>query len=182
LSRIVGGAAGGRRLQMPPGRATRPTSDRVREGLFSSLGGDLHGKSFLDLFAGSGAVGLEAASRGAAPVLLVEREAKALGVLRANVAALGLASVSVRAESVESFLGRVDESQPQQRFDVVFVDPPYADSVDEVLQLVVERWLAEDGVVVVERASRDNFTWPEELVQDRSRHYGDTTLWYGRRP
>ena len=182
MSRIVGGTAGGRRLQMPPGRATRPTSDRVREGLFSSLGGDLHGKSFLDLYAGSGAVGLEAASRGADPVVLVERDPKALVVLRANVALLGLASVSVSGESVTSYLRRVDELGPPQRFDVVFVDPPYADSVDAVLQLIASRWLADEGVVVVERASRDNFSWPEELAADRSRHYGDTTLWYGRRP
>lgn len=182
MSRIVGGAAGGRRLRMPSGRGTRPTSDRVREGLFSSLGGVLDGKSFLDLYAGSGAVGLEAASRGAAPVVLVERDAKALGVLRVNVATLGLASVSVRGEPVASYLRRVDESQPPQQFDVVFIDPPYTDPVDEVLQLVAERWLADDGVVVVERASRDDFAWPGELVEDRSRHYGDTTLWYGRRP
>ncbi|MDQ1686578.1 MAG: rRNA (guanine966-N2)-methyltransferase, partial [Frankiaceae bacterium] len=87
MTRIIGGAAGGRQLATPAGRTTRPTSDRVREGLFSSLGGDLSGRSFLDLYAGSGAVGLEAASRGAAPVVLVERDAKAVRAVRDNVAA-----------------------------------------------------------------------------------------------
>src|SRR5436309_11482642 len=104
MSRIVGGVAGGRRLVLPKGRSTRPTPDRVREGLFSSLGGDLSGRSFLDLYAGSGAVGLEAASRGAAPVLLVERDPKAVRAVRDNVASLGLADVAVRAEDVNRFL------------------------------------------------------------------------------
>ena len=182
MSRIVGGTAGGRRLQMPPGRNTRPTSDRVREGLFSSLGGDLRGRAFLDLFAGSGAVGLEAASRGASPVVLVERDPRALTALRDNVESLDFASVSVRADSVESYLRRDDEVAAAGKFDIVFIDPPYSDDVEPVLRLVLERWLAEDGVVVVERATRDAFTWPDGLVSDRSRQYGDTTLWYGRRP
>src|SRR5439155_24339679 len=86
MSRIIGGVAGGRRLSMPKGQATRPTSDRVREGLFSSLGGDMSGRTFLDLYAGSGAVGLEAASRGATTVVMVEREPRAVAVLRANAA------------------------------------------------------------------------------------------------
>ena len=179
MSRIVGGAAGGRRLVMPKGRGTRPTSDRVREGLFSALGGDLTGRSFLDLFAGSGAVGLEAASRGAAPVVLVEREARAIAAARANVAALGLPQVQVRAEAVARFL-----AEPATEFDIVFLDPPYAEPVDDVLYALTERqWLAVDAVVVIERASRDGEpVWPEGLAADRSRRYGDTTLWYGRRP
>src|SRR5947209_15652940 len=104
MSRIIGGVAGGRRVVMPRGRNTRPTSDRVREGLFSSLGGDLTGRSFLDLYAGSGAVGLEAASRGARPVMLVERDVRALAALQANVAAIGLPEVVVRAEPVARLL------------------------------------------------------------------------------
>lgn len=170
-------------MRMPPGRNTRPTSDRVREGLFSSLGGDLHGRAFLDLFAGSGAVGLEAASRGASPVVLVERDPRALVALRGNVESLDFASVSVRAENVESYLRRDDnEVAAAGRFDIVFMDPPYSDDVDIVLRLVLQRRLAEGGVVVVERATRDAFAWPDWLVSDRSRQYGDTTLWYGRRP
>jgi len=180
LARIIGGVAGGRRLATPKGRATRPTSDRVREGLFSSLGGDLSGRAFLDLYAGSGAVGLEAASRGAAPVVLVERDARAVAALRGNVAAVDLIDVVVLAERVSRFLAEPADI----RFDVVFLDPPYADPVGEVLSRVVDgEWLAPDGVVVVERASRDGTPgWPANLVPDRSRRYGDSTLWYGRRP
>ena len=179
MSRIVGGAAGGRRLTMPKGRSTRPTSDRVREGLFSALGGDLTGRSFLDLYAGSGAVGLEAASRGAAPVVLVERDARAVASARENVAALCLAQVHVRAESVARFLAETSTA-----FDVVFLDPPYADPIADALErVIVGGWLAPDGVVVVERATRDGEPdWPVGVVTDRSRRYGDSTLWYGRRP
>ncbi|MBV9096736.1 MAG: 16S rRNA (guanine(966)-N(2))-methyltransferase RsmD [Frankiaceae bacterium] len=180
MTRIIGGIAGGRRLVTPAGRNTRPTSDRVREGLFSSLGGDLSGRSFLDLYAGSGAVGLEAASRGAAPVLLVEREAKALRAARDNVAALGLDVVAVRADDVVRFL-REHEPTP---YDVLFLDPPYADDVDAVLTLIADGgWVASGGDVVVERDSRGAPPqWPAGIEADRSRRYGDSTLWYGRRP
>jgi 16S rRNA (guanine966-N2)-methyltransferase len=180
VSRIIGGVAGGRRLSMPKGSATRPTSDRVREGLFSSLGGDLTGIAFLDLYAGSGAVGLEAASRGASTVVLVERDARAAAVVRSNAAAVALPGVVVRAESVARYL----DEPATTAFDVVFLDPPYADPVADVLARVVEGgWLAPDGVVVVERASRDGAPqWPGGLAPDRSRRYGDSTLWYGRRP
>lgn len=179
MSRIIGGVAGGRRLVMPRGRGTRPTSDRMREGLFSALGGDLSGRSFLDLYAGSGAVGLEAASRGAARVVLVERDAAALRALRANVESLDLPQVDVRAQSVGSFLA----AEPFA-YDVVFLDPPYAETVEEVLIAVVANgWLAADAVVVVERSSRDApLAWPAGIDADRSRRYGDGTLWYGRRP
>jgi len=178
VTRIIGGTAGGRRLATPSGRSTRPTSDRVREGLFSALGGDLTGRSFLDLYAGSGAVALEAASRGAAPVMLVERDPKALRALRENVAALGFSAVDVQAD-VETFLRGA--ATP---YDVVFVDPPYADGVDGVLALLVDGgWIAPGGVVVVERDSRGAaFEWPAGIEADRSRRYGDSTLWYGRRP
>src|SRR3954467_326701 len=103
MTRIVAGAGGGRRLQVPAGRRTRPTSERAREGLFSSLG-DLTGARFLDLYAGSGAVGLEALSRGAAQATLVESDAGALRVIRTNAAALGLPGSDVRAGTVERFL------------------------------------------------------------------------------
>lgn len=180
MSRVIGGVAGGRRLVMPKGQGTRPTSDRVREGLFSSLGGTLSGRSFLDLYAGSGAVGLEAASRGAAPVVLVERDPRAVAAIRTNVAALGLAGVAVRAEAVSRFL----TDGGAHAFDVVYVDPPYADPVDEVLATLFDGgWVAVDGVVVVERAARDpEPSWPGDAVTDRSRRYGDSALWYGRRP
>lgn len=183
MTRIVAGLAGGRRLLVPRGRGTRPTSERTREALFSTLEalrGSLHGAVVLDLYAGSGAVGLEAASRGAARVVLVEREADALTALRRNVAALDLPGVEVRAGAVERLLA----ADADLAFDVVFVDPPYAEPVDEVLgRLVDGGWLAPGATVVVERASRDRSpSWPDGLTADRARRYGEATLWYGRRP
>jgi len=187
VTRIIGGAAGGRRLVVPSGRKTRPTSDRVREGLFSALGSaldsalgsDLSGRSFLDLYAGSGAVGLEAASRGAAPVVLVERDPLAARTVRENVAALGFSDVVLRTDDVMRFL-----REPATPYDVVFVDPPYADAVDGVLELLAGGgWVAAGGLVVVEREARgEPPQWPAGIVADRDRRYGDSVLWYGRRP
>jgi 16S rRNA (guanine966-N2)-methyltransferase len=180
LTRLIAGAAGGRRLATPTGRGTRPTSDRVREGLFSSLEALQRGlaeRSFLDLYAGSGAVGLEAASRGAKPVTLVEREAAALKVIRGNVADLAVAGVEVVASPVERFLAATPRA-----YDIVFLDPPYAEPVDATLAALARGgWLREGAVVCVERATRDgSLSWPDGLVELRSRRYGDTTLWYGR--
>jgi 16S rRNA (guanine966-N2)-methyltransferase len=149
--------------------------------LFSTLEamiGSLVGRAFLDLYAGSGAVGLEAASRGASPVVLVESAPAALVAVRRNVTSLGLDTVQVRAERVE----RVLASPPPQPFDVVFLDPPYAHAIDGALAaLVGNGWLTSEAVVVAERSSRDPVTWPPGLAADRSRRYGDSTLWYGRR-
>jgi 16S rRNA (guanine966-N2)-methyltransferase len=179
MSRVIAGAAGGRRLATPGGRGTRPTSDRTREGLFStlqSLIGDLAGASFLDLYAGSGAVGLEAASRGADRVTLVERDAKAARVIRGNVSALKATNVTVVEASVARFLA--SDASP---YDVVFIDPPYADPVADTLSALATGWLAADAVVCVERATRDSApTWPDGIETLRSRRYGDSTLWYGR--
>jgi len=168
---------------MPRGRDTRPTSERVREGLFSALESmhrTLSGLAFLDLYAGSGAVGLEAASRGSAPVVLVERAPAALVALRSNVSTLELADVDVVADQVERLLA----APPSRTFDVVFLDPPYADPVEPALQMLVDNgWLADNATVVVERATRSGGpTWPAGLSEDRVRRYGDSTLWYGRRP
>lgn len=172
--RVIGGVARGRRLAAPPGRDTRPTSDRTREALFSSIvsiRGPLDGSRFVDLYAGSGAVGLEALSRGAAYVLLVERDQQALAVLRRNVEAVGLPGAEVRAVEVE----RIDDSG----FDVVFADPPYADPVD--LEHLAAR-AAPGGLLVVERSRRDPpLAWPADVERLRERHYGEGTLWYGRR-
>jgi 16S rRNA (guanine966-N2)-methyltransferase len=182
MSRVIAGMARGRRLAVPVGNATRPTADRAREGLFSTLTalrGALDGASFLDLYAGSGAVGLEAASRGATRVVMVERDPKALRALRANIDTLAFASAELRAEPVE----RVVAGRATEVFDVVFLDPPYADPVDAVLsKLCVGDWLAEGGVVCVERASRGApVSWPTGIEAVRSRRYGEATLWYGRR-
>jgi 16S rRNA (guanine966-N2)-methyltransferase len=178
MPRLVGGTHGGRRLRAPAGSATRPTSDRAREGLFSSLQSllDLDGARVLDLYAGSGALGLEALSRGAADAVLVERDARALAALRANVADLGMPARVVEAD-VEAFLGR-----PAEQFDLVLLDPPYDVDVDPVLARLGP-WLAEAAVVVVERGSRGGPPGvPEGWEALRDRRYGEAALWYFRAP
>ena len=190
MTRIVSGSRGGRRLTMPPGDQTRPTSSKVREALFSALaswtGGSagaadtaLKGWAFCDLFAGSGAVGLEAASRGAAPVLLVESSRRALRVMEQNVAAVGL-DVQLRRDPVEDLVRR----QPAYPFDIVFLDPPYelsTPSVEAILRdLVTNGWLTAEGLVVVERSSRDAPPrWPDGLGDTWEKKYGETVLYYG---
>ena len=185
MTRIVAGSARGRRIAVPPGTATRPTSSRAREGLFSALGslvGPFAGLRFLDLYAGSGAVGLEALSRGAAHALLVDSDRRAADVAAGNARALGLTGAVVRTGSVASLVAAPPAGGP---YDIAFLDPPYAvtdDEVRTVLTALLEGgWLAEGAVVVVERASRGGlFRWPEGLVADRERRYGEGTLWYGR--
>jgi 16S rRNA (guanine966-N2)-methyltransferase len=184
VTRIIGGEASGRRLATPPGSATRPTSDRVREALFSSLEaavGALVGLRFLDLYAGSGAIGLEARSRGAVGVTCVEQDRRTAAVARGNARELGFGDVEVVVSSVARALA----GQPRAPYDVVFSDPPYplADVAvaSDLAALVRGGWLAPGAVVVVERSSRGpGPAWPEGLAGERSRRYGETTLWYGR--
>ena len=170
-----------------PASATRPTSDRVREALFSSVASRvaLDGARVLDLYAGTGAVGLEALSRGAGHVLLVESDPATCALLARNVDTLALPGAQVRCASVRSVL-QAGDAGSAAGFDLVFLDPPYrtADTVvDEDLRTLVERgWLAEESVVVVERGSRSEaVTWPIGLAGDRIRRYGDTTLYFGRK-
>ncbi|OZC54245.1 16S rRNA (guanine(966)-N(2))-methyltransferase RsmD [Rhodococcus sp. 14-2470-1a] len=178
MTRIVAGIAGGRKLKVPP-RGTRPTSERVREAVFSSLGArmDLEGASVLDLFAGSGALGLEALSRGADKVVLVESDARAAAVARENAAAVGIAGASVRCAPVASVLaGSADTA-----FDLVLADPPYAvtdAAVGHMLEALVEGgWLAHDAVVVLERSSRSAETvWPPGLLPEKVKKYGETRI------
>jgi 16S rRNA (guanine966-N2)-methyltransferase len=188
VPRIVGGAAGGRRIVVPTGRGTRPTSDRTREALFSALGSltDLDGANVLDLYAGSGAIGLEAVSRGAAHAFLVESDRGALATLRRNAAEVGLPGVVVAAGAVERFASAAPPATALPPYDVVFADPPYvldAGALTQVLVGLTENgWLADDAVVVVERATRDpEWVWHAPLVSIRARRYGEATLWYGRR-
>lgn len=184
MTRIIGGTAGGRRLQTPPGDATRPTSDRVREALFSALEaqfGSLRGLRFLDLYAGSGAVGLEAASRGAVGVTAVESDRRTARVVASNAAALGF-DVEVRAQPVAGVLA----TSPRAPYDVVFLDPPYPMDTEEVARmlalLVAHDWVQPGGVVVVERSARSvEPTWPGGLEPRRHKKYGETVLWYLRR-
>jgi len=182
MTRIVAGTHGGRRLVVPAGGRTRPTSDRAREGLFSSLQSlvDLAGARVLDLYAGSGALGLEALSRGASGATLVERDPQALTALRRNVAELGLPAVVVDAD-VASYLAGAP-GDPQERYDVVLLDPPYELDVDPVLA-ALPPWLAEGAAVVAERRTRGPApATPRGLELLRSRKYGEATLWYFRAP
>lgn len=181
MTRIIGGAVGGRRLQTPSGAGTRPTSDRVREALFSSLESRsaIEGAHVMDLYAGSGALGLEAASRGAATVLLVESHRGTAKVIRRNVADLGVAGARVQAQSVEQALDR----PATLHYDLVLADPPYdvaETDLARVLGLLVDRgWLADGACVVVERSSRaPEPSWPDGLVPEDERRYGETVLWY----
>ncbi|MGW2838974.1 16S rRNA (guanine(966)-N(2))-methyltransferase RsmD [Streptomyces sp. NPDC001493] len=185
MTRVIAGSAGGRRLAVPPGNGTRPTSDRAREGLFSTweaLRGTLDGVRIADLYAGSGAVGLEALSRGAVHALLVEADPKAVRTVRENVRAVGLPGAEVRTGKAEQ---TVAGPAPADPYDVVFLDPPYVvtdDDLREILLTLGSRgWLAEDALVTVERATRGGeFGWPEGFEPLRSRRYGEATLWYGR--
>ncbi|HSK25412.1 MAG TPA: 16S rRNA (guanine(966)-N(2))-methyltransferase RsmD [Jiangellales bacterium] len=182
--RIIAGSARGRRLSAPPGRDTRPTSDRVREALFSAVEsrhGSLSGARVLDLYAGSGALGLEALSRGAAHVLLVESDARALRTLRANVAAVARPG----ARPLHADVGRVLAAGPDRPYDLVLADPPYelgSADVGGVLESLRDHgWLAPSALVVVERPTRgDGTAWPEGYEPAGDRRYGETTLWYGR--
>lgn len=182
MTRIIGGAAGGRRIHTPRGVTTRPTSDRVREALFSSVEswcGSLHGLRFLDLYAGSGAVGLEAWSRGAGVVTLVESDRRTAALITENARSLGFAKADVVCAPVTSTLAR----PPSAPYDVVFLDPPYPlddATVDgDLALLAAEGWLVPGALVVVERSSRSTGpSWPAGFAGTRDKRYGETTLWY----
>lgn len=180
MTRIIGGLAGGLRLHVPV-RGTRPTSERVREAIFSALDARslCDGARVLDLFAGSGALGLEAASRGAESVVLVERDRSAAKVAERNaegVAKAGAARALVEQVAASAFLQRSGRS-----FDLVFIDPPYDLPDDELTAVLVDLapLLAHPATVVVERARRAGpLEPPGDLEVERTRDYGDTRLHY----
>ncbi len=179
MTRIIGGTAGGRRLRTPAGDRTRPTSDRVREALFSSWEsrlGSLEGLAFLDLYAGSGAVGLEARSRGARPVVLVEQVGRTAQLIRANARDLGLDDCHVVHAAVSRHL-----AGPPSHVDVLFLDPPYPDPAaqvrDDLTALAERGWLRPGADVVVERSARDREPfWPDGFEPGKARTYGETAL------
>ncbi|WP_328292107.1 16S rRNA (guanine(966)-N(2))-methyltransferase RsmD [Kineococcus sp. NBC_00420] len=184
MTRLIAGTAGGRRLKVPPGETTRPTSDRVREAVFSALDAAdvLEGARVLDLYAGSGALGLEAASRGATRVVLVEAARAAAQTARANVAAVGLPGVTVVAERVERFLASPGAAL-EGGWDLVFLDPPYAVESSEVATVLgtLVPLLAPAATVVVERSSRTaEPVWPGDFSDVRQRKYGETSVWTAR--
>ncbi|MFC9295614.1 16S rRNA (guanine(966)-N(2))-methyltransferase RsmD [Streptomyces sp. NPDC057011] len=184
MTRVIAGSAGGRRLAVPPGTGTRPTSDRMREGLFStwdSLHG-VEGARVLDLYAGSGAVGLESLSRGAAHTLLVETDPKAAKSIRDNIKAVGLPGAEFRSGKAEQVIAGAAGGDP---YDIVFLDPPYAVDHDDLREILLtlrsNGWLTDDALVTVERSTRSGaFPWPDGFEPLRSRKYGEGTLWYGR--
>ena len=177
MTRIIGGAAGGRRIAVPP-RGTRPTTDRVRESLFNLLAAhrDFDGLRVLDLYAGSGALGLEALSRGAGSAVFVESNARAAAVITANATAVGLDGVVLRRGSVEAVLGGA--SGPVDR---VFADPPYdvpADQVEANMRALTDNgWVCDGTVAVVERPNAGPLLgWPVGWEPWKQRRYGDTRL------
>lgn len=184
MTRLIGGSAGGRRLRTPPGAGTRPTSDRVREALFSSLEsslGSLDGLRVLDLYAGSGALGLEALSRGAEALTSVESDRRTARLVEDNARTLGFRRVEVVALPVARFLA----AQPRAAYDLVLVDPPYAVTeveLGQVLHLLTSHgWLDPGATLVVERSARSpEPAWPPGWGSERRKDYGETTLWYVR--
>ena len=187
MTRIIAGLAKGRRLVVPA-KGTRPTSDRVRESLFNTLTSELLAEeqswsslSVLDLYAGSGALGIEAASRGAQPVVLVEKARLAAEVIRKNIDLVGLPGLQLLSVGVGELVSRT----PSVASTLVFADPPYdvaAGSIrDLLISLVESGWIAPLARVVVERPTSDSQSpLPDIWLDFSQRRYGDTTLWYGR--
>lgn len=182
MTRVVAGALGGRRLRVPGGRSTRPTSDRVREALFSTLADRVVGARVLDLYAGSGALGIEALSRGAAHATFVEQDRRAVGVLRQNLSSLGL-EANVYTMDVARFV-REKAGPDAAPYDLVLCDPPYALPVRAIATVLValprHGWLARDAMMVVERPRHGAaFRVAGDLLAvTDARTYGDTVLYY----
>jgi 16S rRNA (guanine966-N2)-methyltransferase len=176
--RVIGGKAGGRTIQFPSASRERPTSDFLRETLFNILG-SLAEKSFLDLFAGSGSVGIEAASRGAKKIVLIEKDKKIAVVARKNVVACNLDSVCrIIARDVSAGLG--DLFKNKIKFDIVFADPPYNRGLVEVTLKLLKQSpvFTEEAIVVVQHSTREDAKplLNENLILTDQRIYGDNAL------
>ena len=188
MTRIIAGAIGSLQLK-PAAKATRPTSDRVKESLFAKLDamGVIEGAQVLDLFAGTGALGLEAASRGAVAVELVERDRNAFGLLEQNVKS-SLSSFAKQGISTKIQAHNLDAQRYLKSaiagFDLVFVDPPYdfPNADLEQLLVTVADALSEEGLVIVERSSRSGQLEIEALELQSSKTYGDTAVWIFEKP
>jgi len=177
MLRVIAGVAKGTRLKSPAGNDVRPTTDRVREALFNILVRSVPGASFLDVCAGSGAVGIEALSRGAARAVFVERSNRNIQLIRSNL------EVTRLADRAETFRGEakvvlLELAEREQQFDVIFADPPYqSDLVVEITWLVADLdLLQEDGLFVLEHSSHRSIPEDIGLTLLSRRHYGDTTL------
>jgi 16S rRNA (guanine(966)-N(2))-methyltransferase RsmD len=173
--RVIAGELGGRHLRAPRGTITRPTSDRVREALFAILD-DVRGTSVLDLFAGSGGLGIEALSRGAADAVFIERDERALRALKANLVALDIASPRARVRQAEALVALRSARARKETYDLVFIDPPYGQARDwgPELSAALPSLLRPAARVVVESDRRAPLQL--ELELERERRYGDTTI------
>ena len=174
--RVIAGRFGGRRLQAPKGRAvTRPTSDRVREAVFSMLGAVEH-EQVLDLFAGTGALGIEALSRGAKRAVFVERDGAALAALRVNLESLGLQESEAEVRRAEALGALRTAREHSETYDLVLIDPPYrrASDLGGELALALESLLEPQARVVVESNRRAPLQLPWEI--EKERRYGDTSI------
>jgi 16S rRNA (guanine966-N2)-methyltransferase len=183
MTRIIGGDFRGRSIKVPDAEI-RPTSSRVREAIFSSVEHAVSGLDdlrVLDLFSGSGAFGIESISRGAAESVLIEKDLRAADSLHTNIASFGIKNAKVVIADV--FI-EVAQKCGRGTFDVVFIDPPYAvedEQVDSLIANLVENdWLNEYALIVVERGSRSQVLWPQQVEELRKKVYGDTSIWYGQ--
>lgn len=177
--RIIGGIARGRAISAPEGMNTRPTTDRVRENIFNVLQFSIRGASVLDTFAGSGALGLEALSRGAVKCTFIEKDKKAFANLKKNINTLNFNDNSI------ALMGDVAEIlKTQKNFDLVFLDPPYNKGFLAVVEpfLLKENFLNEDALIVVETSAKEKETFTsEDLVLEKIKKYGDTAILYYKR-
>ena len=181
--RIIGGHDRGRRLRAPRGLGTRPTADRVRVTLFDVLGPAIAGARVLDLFAGTGAVGIEALSRGAVRVVFVEKDQAALRALRANLAALGTSRAAARVMGGDVLHVLAEVAGQEGPFDLVFVDPPYATTLaGRTLEALAAARVCRDGTeVVVQHSTRTVLRpVPGLAAHRRPRRFGDTALTFLR--
>ncbi|MEF3367139.1 16S rRNA (guanine(966)-N(2))-methyltransferase RsmD [Methylocystis sp. 9N] len=181
--RIVGGALRGRALSAPRSQAIRPTSERLRESVFDILahrfGDPVKGAQVVDLFAGAGALGLEALSRGAARALFVDDGVEARALLRANIEALGLGGVTRIFRRDATKLG---DAPPGEKFSLAFLDPPYGKSLaaPALDALVKGGWLAPGAIIVVEESAKAQIELPNALTREDERRYGDTQFVFAR--
>jgi len=179
--RVIAGTLKGRRLKTPTWEGLRPTSDKLRETLFNILQGRVGGARVLDGYAGTGALGIEALSRGAAQVTFIERDRRAVALIAANLAACGVTEgYTIESGDVVAVLGgrpsrRSGEAATADRFDLVLLDPPYDMSTVDALGAAA-RHLAPAGIIVIERATRREIEVPDMLTRTRDVVSGDSTL------
>ncbi|NLF79890.1 MAG: 16S rRNA (guanine(966)-N(2))-methyltransferase RsmD [Clostridia bacterium] len=180
--RIIAGSAGGRRLRTLPGTRTRPTADRVKEAIFSMLTAQLPGSRVLDAFAGSGALGLEALSRGADAAWFCENNAAAARICAANIEACAFAAARLITGDLFAVLTRLRREQPLLRFDLIFLDPPYAQGLLERAMTIIARdcWLSPDGLVVAESAAAQESPGYAGFTLIKDKKYGDTAVRFYR--